>query len=180
MSLVCCSPASAHPFALLISVLGPVSGTAGVMAGADGLVSARQVGRGRRATRALAGAVPRRSRHDHGESGKGGAAGRRRAGAAGPGAQLRAAGAARRGPAAAGTPSAGILPSQACRRLFCPPGSRFGRHHRRSTVASLRPHSDPGPGSAPVTCLSRPFPGFLTIMSAAAGAPRPPGREWHV
>jgi len=39
------SPASVRPFVLLVVALGPASGTAGVSAGADGLVTARPPGR---------------------------------------------------------------------------------------------------------------------------------------
>jgi hypothetical protein len=108
-----------------------------VRAGADGLVPTQRAGRGRRATRALVGAVPRRSGHDQSKPGRvvpladGGRGRPGRARSCGRPALPAVV------PAAAGTPAARILPSQTYKRLFCPSGSRFGWHHRRPAAVSV-------------------------------------------
>jgi hypothetical protein len=113
----------------------------------------------RRATRALAGAVPCRSGHVPGKTREGWCPWSPAGPAAGPGARLRAAGATRRGPSPAGTPEARIRPSQAGKRSLCAPGSRSagttaGRPPRaRVRTATLASHRHQSPASAT-------FPGF--------------------
>jgi hypothetical protein len=94
------------------------------------------------------------------------AAGGRRT--AGPGARLWAVGATRRVPAAAGTPTARILPSQARARSPCPPGpgsagTTAGRPPRARARAAT-----PDPAPAPAVCPSHPSP-VSVAMSAPTG-----------
>ncbi len=163
---------------------GLVSRTAGVRAGVDGLAAVHRSGRGRRATRALAGAVPRRSGHDRGKPREGWC----RWSTAGEGRPGRARSRGRPAlpavvPVAAGPLAAGVPPSSAGRRSLCPPAFRSGWHHRRPAVASPRPDGDPGLAPSPTACLSRPFPGFpwscplrrgtAPAMARVARLPRP-------
>ena len=156
---------------------GPVWDTAG----ADGLVSARRAGRGRRVTRALTGAVPVTAGMTQGRPGKDGAAGRRRAGAAGPGARCGRPPLPAVVPAAAGTPRC----PASCPRSQPPqprerplprlaPGS--GRHRPPAAVSPC-PGGGPGPAPAPAARPRHPYPVSPRGMPGCDGGPRPSGRE---
>jgi hypothetical protein len=141
--------------------------------------------RRRRAARALAGAVPRRSRHDPGKTRKGWC----RWPLAGGGRPGRARDCGRPAlpavvPAAVGTPAVRILPSQACKRSLRPPGSRPAPPPagRREPAAARRPWPSTGTSRLP----QPPFPGFpgscrlrrgtAPARARAARLPRPARR----
>jgi hypothetical protein len=148
---------------------GLVSGTAGVSGGADGQVTARRAGRGRRATRALAGAVPVAADMAT-ETGKGWLG---QAAGAGAGARGRRAGAGSRRPTGGGAGRTGGLGGGVTARVPARAGCELRECRRRPGPRRVAPTARsraPGPiALRPPAASGTILPVFSLVMSAPTG-----------